>query len=277
MPAWVAPAIISGISALGGLFGNRRSQQQQFQRSNQRNEFTNQGNATNYNRTTPTYDPAAWDFRNELMGRALNRSPLLDPRSAAASVTTNQLQNLNNQSALQRRVVDNMMRQRGLSHSPMGGAMLGNFDSGRVAQGVNILNQQPILERQFFQENENMENARQQLAQQLFNMIPYSQEGEGFQNTWNTGVQTGESQSQGTSTIPGNMLGGGISSLATTLAGLYGAGAFGGQSANRGTMLSLPNQPWNGGMNYLNPSGWGAGYGGGINPNYQLPRFGLGG
>lgn len=224
---WGLPAL----GALGGLFSNRggTQRQQQNQSFNNTTNFTNQGNTTGYGRSTPTYDPAAWDFRNELMGRVLNRPQLQDPRAAAASMTTQNIQGLNTQADLQRKVMENMMRQRGLSYSPMGATMLGNFDAGRVQQAVGHLNNQPLLARQFEQENENLMNNRQQLAQQLFSMIPYSQENEQFQNTFGSGYQNqyGTSQSQSQVQMPGNMLGGTFGNLGTTLAGLYGRGAFG--------------------------------------------------
>jgi hypothetical protein len=246
---------IAGLGALSGLLSNRKNTQtqQQNQSFNNTTNFTNQGNTTGYGRSTPTYDPAAWNFRNELMGRVLNRPQLQDPRAAAASMTTQNIQGLNTQSDLQRKVVENMMRQRGLSYSPMGGTMLGNFDANRVQQAVGHMNNEPLLARQFEQENETLMNNRQQLAQQLFSMIPYSQENEQFQNTFGSGYQNqyGTSQSQGTTTSPGNMMGGMLGNLGISLAGLYGRGAFGGGAT----------QPT----------------AGGINPNYQLPRFGFGG
>jgi hypothetical protein len=247
---------LPALGALGGLFSNRKgvSEQTQNQSFNNTTNFTNQGNTTGYGRSTPTYDPAAWNFRNELMGRVLNRPQLADPRAAAASMTTQNIQGLNQQSDLQRKAVEAMMRQRGLSYSPMGGTMMGNFDANRIQQATGYLNQQPLLERQFEQENETMMNNRQQLGQQLFSMIPYSQENENFQNTWGTGNQNqyGTSNMKGTSTSPANKLGGMFSGFANTLAGLYGNGAFGGRGSTGPTA-------------------------GGVNPNYQLPRFGLGG
>ena len=218
--------ILLGINALSGIFSNRAGKYSQQQNFDEYSTGTSQGNTSNFNQSSPIYDPAAWDFRNELMARILGRGQLSDPRTAAAALTTSNVQNLNNTAALQRQVLENLMRQRGLGYSPMGATMLGNFDTSRVAQAANLYNQQPLLQRQFEQENENILNARQQLGQQLFSMIPYSQQNEGFQNIWQQQDGRRWGTSQGVNTNPANKLGGLFSSLGNNLAYLYGRGTF---------------------------------------------------
>lgn len=237
-----------GASLLGGLFGNRKQKQESYTNQNTLNtgSFLRQGSNTNYNKQTPFYDQPTLDYRNNLMGFNQNRlgQQLLNPQTAANAITTQNIRNLNNQGALQNRVIANNMRQRGLQYSPMGGTMMANADVGRVGQAFDYLNQTPLLARQFEQENENLMNNRLQLAQQLFGMIPKGAENEGFANTadWGQDEQKGTMQSYTQGTQPGNMVAGGITSLADMLGFLYGRGAFGKSNALPGFQnWQLPN------------------------------------
>lgn len=237
--AWVVPAIMGGLGALSGLFGNRKKQQEQYQKQ------TGSFNETSSSTTTPTYDPQALDFRNFLMGNAQNRLrvPMSDPRQLAANVTNEGVQNVNNIGRLQQTMLENTLRQRGLSNSNMGASAIANFDANRMMQIGGLLNQQPMLSRQFAQENDNLLNQRQQLAQNLFNMIPYGQSMTGNRSG------TNEQITQGTVTQPGNMLGGALGGLfqgiAPFLGSIWGQQMFGkgmGNPASQaGGIVNMPN------------------------------------
>lgn len=242
-------ALIAGIasSALGGLFSNRKGVTNQTQNIDNWADTWNKLNQTNFNMASPEYDPAAWNFRNELMARVLSRLNLMDPNVAAESVTTQNVQGINSAAELQRKALESLMRQRGLSFSPMGASMLGMFDANRISQVANTFNQRPLLARQFQQENENMLNARQQLAQQLFGMIPYASKSEGFSNQFGEGRQHNYGTVAGSTTSPGNMLGGLFTGIGGPLAyyGILNQGPSTGNSnpGNVNSNYKLPTLP----------------------------------
>lgn len=247
MAGFAIPLIGMGLSALGGIFGNRKQTQEQRTNQNTYNtgSFLRQGTNTNYNKQTPFYDQPTLDYRNNLMGFNQNRlgQQLLNPQAAANAITTQNVRGLNNQANLQNRVLSNTMRQRGLQYSPMGGTMMANAEMGRVGQAFDYMNQNPLLARQFQQEDENLMNNRLQLAQQLFGMIPKGAENEGFTNTadWGQDEQKGTMQNYTQGTQPGNMTGGGITSLADMLGFLYGRGAFGGSGKTGNSLPGFQN------------------------------------
>ena len=235
-------AILAGV---GGALSNRGGTQNQNQTSttNQNTNFTNQGNNTYYGQNRASYaDPASAQYNQALLQNAYSRmgQGVVDPGQFARSTATQNIQGLNAQGELQRKVVENVMRQRGLAYSPMGATMQGNLEAGRVAQGVGYINQIPQLERQAMMENEQILNNRQSLLQQLLGLQLQNQENEGFQNTWNTGQQ----QQQGTTTgnvqtqIPGNMLGGALASLGQYYGNIAGYNNF--RPENK---FQLPSNP----------------------------------
>ena len=237
----VGPIVAPIIAGVGGALGNKSqtTTQQQQQNQNSTTSGTNQGNNTYYNQTRQGYsDPMSGQYNAQALQQAMARvnQGVVDPRQYAESQVTGNIQNLNNQAALQRKVIENVMRQKGLAYSPMGGTMLANADANRVQQGIGYANQLPQLERQAALENETIQNQRQQLLQSLLGQQLTNQEREGFENTWNSNnsTTTGQSNMTGSNTTPSNMMAGGFQSLATMLANLYGRGAFGGGSGGSG-------------------------------------------
>jgi len=194
MASFAIPLAISGISALAGLFGNRAKQQQQTSTS------------TTDQTTRPEYDDKALYMRNLLMDQYLDR--MRQNEDVYQGYTNEGIKQINQGSDITSRAIDNLLSARGLSGSSAGAASQISNQMNRGNQQASFLNSIPLLRDQRQQQN---------LLQggQFFSSLPYAQH------------QTGTTTQKGTVTQPGNMLGGMLGSLGTTLGGLYGQGAFG--------------------------------------------------
>lgn len=204
MPAFLAPLAIAGISALGGLLSNRAQKQTQTQRQN----FNRTGTST----TTPTFDPQSDFLRRSLIDQFINR---LGGGGDLADVVTQQAVSGANRGALaRRRQASSSLSARGLGFSPAAGALGDTIESERVSNVIGAQNQRNLIAEEL---------VRQRLgdAGGFFSQLPFGQTA--------TTSESGSSEGFGETQIPGNRLGGAFSSLGTTLAGLYGAGAFGGR------------------------------------------------
>lgn len=239
------------LTGLGGLFGNKNKQTQTTNStSTNQSNFTNQGNNTYYGQNRASYaNPLSQDFNYNLLNYANNRlgQGVVDPQRYAQGITTQNIQNINNQELLQRKVMDNVMRQRGLQYSPMGATLGANAAANATMQKFQQINNVPALERQTMMENENLLNNRQQLAQALLNAQLVNQENEGFQNTWQSGNQSGTQTQQSNSTMTGGNGGGlgGMFQAMAPMAAYYGAYGWnpingGGNGINQN--LYLPNR-----------------------------------
>jgi hypothetical protein len=172
---WI-PTAISGLSALGGLFGNKSKTE------------------TN----TPTIDERYRPLLDSLYG--LYQNKLSNPNVDLSGYAANGISNINSMFDLAKLNRSNSLTARGLSTSPIAAASDEMGNNSRMGQIVQLQNTIPLIQRQF--QNEDQGNA--------MNLIK---------------TLMGQ-----TSTDPGNMVGGATSSLATTLAYLWGKGAFGNTS-----------------------------------------------
>lgn len=230
---WQIPVML-GAAALQGALGNRQQKQQQTSRQNSQSNsnFANYSNNFNNQSQRTEYDPALLGLRGNLISRANQfMGPLggISPNSWAQSVVQQGVSGINSQAALRQRIMQNALRQRGLGYSAAGAYAGAQGESDRISNLINNSNQLPILQRQAEMEDFNRENQRQQLANQIFQMIPKDT----YQEGWSGGSQWGNQETKGTqegfseNIIPGNPMAGGFSSLASMLAKLIGAGAFG--------------------------------------------------
>jgi hypothetical protein len=195
MFAAAVPLAISGISALAGMFANRAKKAEQT--SSQTIDQTDM----------PQYDDKTLYMRNQLMDTFLDR--LRSNEDFFGGYTNEGLKNINTSSDIAKRSLDNILAARGLSGSSAGASSAMQQRLNSLNQQSSFLNSIPLL--------------RDQRAQQ--NLTGAS----GFFNALPTGTRrTGTTTGTGTATQPSNILGGGLTSLGTSLAGLYGQGAFGG-------------------------------------------------
>lgn len=209
LPAIAVPLILSGISALGGLFGNRKQKQQQTQQSTQNVDITDFIEQFQ----SPTFDEETLGLRNALISQFLNRvnnAPGFGEAYRAAG-----LQRINQSNNLGRQLLENSLAARGLSSSPVAANAIAQNEANRLMQGSQFLTQAPITLDQLMQE-------RLLQAGNFFSQLPHGLATTG--TTRRTGTTTGNVQ--GETTTPGNLLGGLFGNLGTTLAGLYGRGAF---------------------------------------------------
>lgn len=220
------PALIAGLGALGGLFGNRS----QTQRTTQNTQFNNQSNQqTGYAgaaSSNPLLNPAAQGLLNPIAANYLN---LLGQDQDLSGYKAGALGDINQTSNIRKQALENNLAQRGVTGSAAASALNQNENS-RFSDITKLNQQLPLLQLQLMLQ-------KLQGAGGFFSQIPtgiYNEQyGSGFGNTQNQGTQN----MQGTGVQPGNQAGGLFGSLGSILAGLYGSGAFGGSGPSR-----LPTQ-----------------------------------
>jgi hypothetical protein len=203
MPFPLIPLAIMAGGALAGALSNRGQKQTTQQKQNE--SFDNW--------QTPQYDSESNFLKNTLINRYLDMIQGDDGEFWEAYKKKG-VNEINASEDSTNNIIRQIMSQRGLSLSPGGASGFANAAMNSQMQKGNMLSQVPLLQDQ---------RRRGVLgeASGFFNSLPYSIHRSG----------TGSSESSGTVSTPGNMLGGGITGLISSLANLYGAGAFGGGSA----------------------------------------------
>lgn len=207
MAGFAIPLAISGISSLAGWLSNKGQKQTQNQQQ------TNTSNIDNY--SMPVYDEKAAILRDKLINMFLSRAE--ETPDFMDSYRAGGLNEIGRGADLQETLINNFLSSRGLNRSPVGGAAMAQSGLNRRNQQISFLNNLPMIQEQLTRDRMND-------VGRLFSSLLTGQHNYGTTN----------SQSNGTSTLitPGNPWGGMTSSLATTLAGLYGRGAFGGGGSN---------------------------------------------
>jgi hypothetical protein len=188
---------ISGITALAGLFANRKKQQEQRQTQTQDiNELS-----------SPEYDPKTQIMRDTLMNHYLDR--LGSDDDFFKGYTQTGLRNINQSYDNTNESINNLLASRGLGRTSAGASSL-------VGNAINRGNQQSSFMNTIPQLQDQRSLANLQGASGFFNQLPIATRRSG-QNT---------STTVGNTEIAGNELGGTFGGLANSLFGLYGAGAF---------------------------------------------------
>lgn len=191
MPFFI-PALIAGISALAGGLGNRKSVQKKESTSTQNIDQS----------TTPVYDSKTGLVRDRLLNEYLSR--LESTPAFIENYLTRGVQGINRASDVASRVAENVVRARGLGRTTAGTVPVIGRDVQRAYSIADLENTAPLLERQFDQENLlNLSN--------FFSKLP----------TGSRTTGTNVTNTTGTVTNPGNVLGGAIGGFGTALAGLY--------------------------------------------------------
>lgn len=212
--AFPVAAVLTGLSGLAGLFGNKQKQETSGSQTNK--QFSTDSSAVNM-AELPEYDSYAAQIRNQLLDRFMNMNAGDTDLTGYAS---NALSNINRSGDLKAEALRANLASRGLSYSPMAGRAFSNLESERFGESTNLLNTLPLLQRQMRQEDlNNFSN--------FFTRLPVGTRRVG--DTVSNSSSEGQLNQQGT--VTGNVgggIGGGVGSLATTLAGLFGLGAFGG-------------------------------------------------
>lgn len=197
MASIAIPLAISGISALGGLFGSRPKTTTESIDRTQTHDST----------MTPTRDFKSQSLQDLLINHYLDQLQSQD--DYFSGYQNEGLSNINKSTDAASRSIQNILAARGIRGGAAGSALATPLVSG-MQQKASFLNSIPQLRDQ----------RNQSILQQtgsFLSSLPVGQTTHGTETTKGTSTTTGN----------GNMLAGGLSSLGTTLAGLYGAGAFG--------------------------------------------------
>lgn len=203
MAALALPLAISGLGALAGIFGNKP--QKTTTDSTQKFNSSNNTSAS----TNPVYDPATQALRDSLTSKFTN---LTNPDlSGYAAQGINQI---NNNSDIRTKALQNSLAARGLSYSPVASIAPALSQSQRIGDIGQFQNNLPLIQQQLMLQNLNA-------AGGYLKGLPIGSESQSAATT--EGTQIGHSVQTGT----GNQVAGGLSGLATSLAGLYGRGVFG--------------------------------------------------
>lgn len=211
---WFVPALIAGASFAGGMLGNRKQTEQQRFNSNEAFDKTTHTGIDTY--AMPEYTEQMQTVLNNLLGVLGKR---MDSSTDLTGYTTQGLTNINKSSELKRRAMESILASRGLSYSPAAAAPLGRIQSDRIGEQINFLNGIPLLQRQL--QGEDIDRFTK-----FFSSLPVGEHRTGSTVSYEGGHSTKEGYNEGTT--PGNMWGGGLGNLASTMAYLYGNGAFGG-------------------------------------------------
>ncbi len=181
MPAFVIPLAMMAASAISGALANRNKNQQT-------------------STTMPQIDPKFQGLQNMIMPSIMNR--LQQPSALPAGFQETGTEAINDTFKGASMNLDNQLRNRGLSRSPIAGRAVGNLESKRFSDINKFKTQLPMMERDL--QNQDLQQAMQLLAM----------------------GRSGGSITTNTSAGPG-ALNGGISGMAQMLGFLYGSGAFG--------------------------------------------------
>lgn len=205
MASLAAPLAIAGLGGLAGLLGNKPQKTTTTSQNAGATAFQNSGYQY------PVYDPATQELRDALTSQFKNLSS-----PDMAGYAAQGINNINQNSDIRTNALKNSLAARGLSYSPIASiapAMSQNQRIGDISQFQNSL---PLIQQQLMLQNLNA-------GAGYLKGLPIG--------SANTASGAGQSSEQGTSTQigTGNQAAGGIAGLATTLAGLYGKGAFGGK------------------------------------------------
>ncbi len=206
----VLPAVLAGLSGLGGFFANRPQ------------TTTSSSTASGSQTSTPNFDPASLALRNNLIRNYLQQ---LQPNNLDLSgYEANSAEAINKNRQLQMQQMREQLAARGIT-GPAAELAIQNVNNDRFSDITQLHNSIPLLRQQLT--SQIMQNAGQ-----FFSGIPYGQTG------------TSNQTQQGTQTSPGNQLGGLIGGAAAPLSYFYGQGSFG-KPANSGIGTLNPSRTYN--------------------------------
>lgn len=206
------PLAISGISALAGLFGNRKQKQEQQTSSSIDQTTTGSSNQLVNLLNAPEYTPEMAAVRDQILNMLMGR---VSSSTDLTGYTTTGLQDINRGSDLKRRTMENVLASRGLSYSPSTAHSVGRVESDRIGEQISFLNQIPLLQRQ-------LQGEDLSALGDFFSRLPVAQRQSGVTNLNTTSTTKGTSTGSSTTTQPGNMMGGLFSGLGSGIASTYG-------------------------------------------------------
>lgn len=219
MPAFLLPALMTGLSAIGGGLLNKPQTQTQSGVSDSTSNSTTHGTSNIDQSTTPTYDPLQLKMRDFLMSQFFNRQ---NPNSINNLVQQSIGQGTNaiNEGAQgSEQALSAALASRGLSYSPVAGQAIGQQQSNRIGQITQLQGQAPMMQDQLQQQ-------RLTDFSSFLKGLPTGTHTMGTTTQDSNTMGTQHGTSSGTGTTQGNVMGGAFAAGASTLANLYGQGAF---------------------------------------------------
>jgi len=229
------PALIGGLEGLAGGLLNRP----QTTTSGGTSSTTSNSSGTTTGTSLPNYDPMQLQMRNFLLNQFYNQANPNAIGNLVSNYTAGGINTINQGAGAAQQSLQNRLAGSGLSFSNAAPFAQSSIDQSRIGGITALRTQAPILQS-------NLQQSRLTDFSSFLQGLPVGQTTTGTttqQGTQNT-TQTGNV------TQPGNILGGAASGIATTLAGLYGMGAF------KGSQPSTYN-PNPGGLGISN--NWGQG------------------
>lgn len=217
--AWFVPAVIAGLGALGGIFGNRDKTIKQQQQTNQQQSQQQNQQYANTSYILPEYDALTGGLRGNLANMYLQRAQSVP--DFMRNYQAQGLENINQSSDALRSNLSSILASRGLSYSPAAATAETGLEGGRISQQLGFQNQLPLVQDQLQQQ-------RLGDLSNFFARLPVGQTGGAAGTSLGDFTGTSSGTSTGTTSIPGNMLGGGFGGISSILAYLYGKGGFGG-------------------------------------------------
>jgi hypothetical protein len=209
------PAIISGLVGLGGaLFGEPQTTTTNTSSNSTTNQSASQSGSAS---SLPNYDPLQLQMRNYLLNQFYQQTNPQAINSLVSNYVGTGTSNINANANGQQQNLNAYLGAQGLSYSPAAASAYGNANAGRVAQINQLQNSAVPLANQIQQQR--LTNFAQYVSS-----LPVGQTSTSQSSSSGTSNTSGTSNS--TSTGPNTSLASGISGGASTLAGLYGLGAF---------------------------------------------------
>ena len=132
--AAAVPLIISGISALGSWLSGKNKQ-------------TQESTVNDTTTSSPTYDPALLNSRNQMLDFYSNRLQGGD-QGFMTGYTGQGMRDINRTSDLKTQALNNILAARGLSSSGVGAGLAAKQEDDRMKQQVDFMSQIPLLARQ---------------------------------------------------------------------------------------------------------------------------------
>lgn len=142
MAGFVVPLVTAGLSALGGLFGNKKKQQEKY------NNSTTNSSTTSTSGTTHDFTSEQQDLINRIMQNLAGQKSF-----DASGYTANGIRAINDGSSALQRSLKNVVAARGLSFSPAGFNPVAQAESNRIGQQNDFLATIPQVQQQYDQQN----------------------------------------------------------------------------------------------------------------------------
>jgi hypothetical protein len=235
MPAFLVPAIMAGVSALQGYLANRSKKQQETEQAGTSSGTQNTTQTINTSSSTmPQYDPKQLQMRDFLMSQMYNRTNPNQIQGLVENYVGQGTNNINASAGQNEQALSAALAARGLSYSPVAGQAIGQAQNQRIGDIIGLRNQAPLLQDQIQQQ-------RLTDFSTFMRGLPTGTSTTGSSTGTTTGTTTGATQGTGSVSDPNvNPWTGALGTLSSTLANLYGQGAFSGGGGNGTTNRRRP-------------------------------------